>query len=69
MEWQPISTAPNHGEYLVKGGYWEGEINGVDVDQSGPWMVEASPGQYLIKGTDTYAAWVVEPTHWAKVPA
>ncbi|HBN92218.1 MAG TPA: hypothetical protein DD397_06615 [Hyphomonas sp.] len=68
MEWQPIKTAPQHGEYLVRGGHWEGEVNGPDYDEIGPWLVQASPGRFVVKGTDAYSAWVNEPTEWAKVP-
>ncbi len=67
-EWMPIESAPKEGPFIVFGGAWCGEINGVEHGQCGPWIVAPCGARFDVMGTDAYSAWVIEPTHWMPLP-
>lgn len=69
MDWcTNLDNAPQDGvPFLVFGGMWVGEINGAEP-YSHPMIVMTSGRMYCVVGTDAYAAWVENPTHWMPLP-
>ena len=71
IDWNPdMSAAPRDGTpFLVWGGHWAGEVNGAEAYYY-PLTVQTTNGlEFDVVGTDAYAAWVVNPTHWMALPA
>lgn len=67
-EWEPISTAPTDGPFLVKGGSWVGEWSG--TQELKPDDVHLVDGfceyqkGFPVSATECYSPRIKEPTHW-----
>jgi len=66
-EWKPIRTAPKDGRTILIYGYWMGELGGVG-DEKSIWMASYGRSGWCIDGSEYYAAYVKQPTHWAPLP-
>lgn len=66
MDWQPIETAPKDQSILVYG-VWQSELGG-STDEPCIWMAWFSYDMWHVEGTDYYACYVINPTHWMPLP-
>lgn len=68
-EWQDISTAPKSGEaVLVCGGLWQSELSRAYPNDEAR-LVRWGGSGWDETGGAYYSSWVIDPTHWAPVPA
>lgn len=69
--WEEISSAPEKGPFLVKGGTWAGEWSGdTELPSDAVNLVEGFDdysGGYPIASTEYYSPKIKNPTHWKRV--
>jgi len=63
---------PEDNEPVFVWGIWEGEINGADDKPSRATAIREkrshSKAEWIVQGTDGYAAWMRNVTHWQPLP-
>ena len=65
--WQPISTAPPAGEFLVRGGTYESKLS-EPRPLVGVAHVLRCGDDYDVCNTCYYGVWVSNPTEWHPLP-
>jgi len=60
---------PIDGSRVLAYGLWEGEINSKEKVKSVHHVQISNNGEWVVLGTDAYAAWLESVTHWMPLPA
>jgi hypothetical protein len=72
-EWNSIETAPESGEFLVRGGTLEGELGLMGDFMDGIYTVAhvergaIDKANFFICNSCGYASWINNPTEWKPI--